>query len=255
MNSIKKRARIAGLLYLVVALTGPFVLIYVPARLFVSGDAAATVGNIVAQQSLFRAYITVGLVSELFFVAVALSLYFLFRRVSLTLAAGMAVLVLIDAPLAFLRVANQVAILAFVRGGQVLAAFEKSQSDALAMMLLDVNKHGSLVSEMFWGLWLLPLGLLVYRSGLFPRFLGVWLFINGLAYMMISSTGLFSPQHLNLVSMIATPILLGEVAFMVWLLVVGARGRPDDGQRTTQMDGGCHRWVPTEAPGTDLASR
>ena len=226
MNSITKTARIAGLLYLGVVLTGPFVLIYVPGKLFVTGDAAATAGNIVAHQPLFRAYIVVGFISELLFVAVALSLYCLLKRVSLPLAAGMAILVLIDAPLAFLSVANQIATLAFVRGGQFLAAFDEPQRDALAMLLLNVDRQGSLVSEMFWGLWLLPLGLLVYRSGFLPRFLGVWLFINGLAYMVISSTGLFSPQHLNLVSMIATPILLGEVAFMIWLLIVGAREQP-----------------------------
>ena len=124
MNSITKTARIAGLLYLAVVLTGPFVLIYVPGKLFVTGDAAATAGNIAAHQSLFRAYIVVGFISELFFVAVALSLYCLLKRVNLPLAASMAILVLIDAPLAFLSVANQIATLAFVRGGQFLAAFE-----------------------------------------------------------------------------------------------------------------------------------
>lgn len=226
MNSITKTARIAGLLYLAVVLTGPFVLIYVPGKLFVTGDAAATAGNIMAHQSLFRAYIVVGFISELFFVAVALSLYCLLKRVNLPLAASMAILVLIDAPLAFLSVANQIATLAFLRGGQFLAAFDKPQRDAMAMLLHNVDRQGSLVSEMFWGLWLLPLGLLVYRSGFLPRFLGAWLFINGLAYMVISSTGLFSPQHLNLVTMIATPILLGEVAFMIWLLIVGAREQP-----------------------------
>jgi len=226
VNSIKKTARVSGLLYLAVALTGPFVLIYVPGKLFVPGDAAATAGNIAAHQSLFRGYIAVGFISELFFVAVALSLYCLLKRVSLPLAASMAILVLIDAPLAFLRVANQIATLAFVRGGQFLAAFDKSQCDELAVLLLNVDRQGSLVSEMSWGLWLLPLGLLVFRSGFLPRFLGVWLFINGLAYLMICSAGLFSPQHLKLVSTIATPILFGEVAFVIWLLIVGAREKP-----------------------------
>jgi hypothetical protein len=226
VNSIKKTARIAGLLYLPVVLTGPFVLIYVPGKLFVTGDAAATAANIVAHQSLFRAHIVVGFIAELLFVAVALTLYCLLKKVSLPLAASMAILVLIDAPLAFLSVANQIATLAFVRGSQFLAAFDKPQRDALAMLLLNVDRQGALVSEVFWGLWLLPLGLLVYRSGFLPRFLGVWLFVNGLAYIAISFTGLFLPHHLNLVSMIATPILLGEVAFVAWLLIVGAREQP-----------------------------
>lgn len=226
MDSLSKTARIAGLLYLAVVLTGPFVLIYVPGKLFVTGDASATVANILAHQPLFRAYILVGLVSELFFVATALALYHLLKGVSLPLAASMAILVLVDAPLAFLSLANQVATLAFVRGGEFLAVFDTPQRDALAMLLVNADRQGSLVSEMFWGLWLLPLGVLVWRSGFLPQFLGVWLGVNGLAYMVISSTGLLSPEHLKLVSTIATPILFGEVAFTVWLLAAGVRQRP-----------------------------
>lgn len=226
MDSLKKTARMAGLLYLAVVLTGPFVLIYVPGKLFVTGDASATVDNILAHQPLFRAYILVGLVSELFFVATVLALYHLLKGVSLPLATSMAILVLVDAPLAFLSLANQAATLAFVRGGEFLSVFDKPQRDALAMLLVNADRQGTLVSEMFWGLWLLPLGLLVWRSGFLPRFLGVWLFVNGLAYMTISCTGLLVPEHLKLVSTVATPILFGEVALTVWLLVAGVRQRP-----------------------------
>ena len=88
-----------------------------------------------------------------------------------------------------------------------------------------ITCHGRLLT-MFWGLWLLPLGVLVFRSGFLPRFLGVWLFINGLAYIVISSTSLFSPHHLDLVSTATTPMLAGEVALVLWLLIVGARDQP-----------------------------
>lgn len=226
MDSIKKNARIAGLLYLVVVLTGPFILIYVPGKLFVTGNAGATAANILDHQALFQVHILVSFISELFFVATALALYHLFKGVSAPLAGGMAILVLIDAPLAFLGVANQVATLAFVRGGEFLSVFAAPQRNALAMLLLNADRQGALVSEMFWGLWLLPLGLLVVRSGFLPRFLGIWLFINGLAYMVISSTGLLAPHHLQLVSTFATPILFGEVAFTFWLLVAGVREQP-----------------------------
>ena len=226
MHPTKKTARVAGLLYLLVVLTGPFVLIYVPSKVFVAGDATATANNILAHQSLFRAHIVVGLVSELLFISVVLALYRLLKGVSLQLATLMVILILIDAPLAFLRVANQVATLTFVRGADFLAAFDKPQRDALATLLINLDRQGILVSEVFWGLWLLPLGLLVYRSGFLPRLLGVWLFINGLAYLAISSTGLLLPQHLKVVSAIATPVLFGEMAFMLWLLIVGARVQP-----------------------------
>jgi hypothetical protein len=226
MPPTKSAARVAGLLYLAVVLTGPFVLIYVPGKLFVPGDATATVGNILTHESLFRAYIVVGLLAELCFIAVVLALYNLLKGVNIQLATLMVVLVLIDAPLAFLSIANEVATLTFVRGAEFLAAFDKPQRDALATLLINVDRQGVLVSEIFWGLWLLPLGLLVYRSGVIPRLLGAWLFINGLAYLAISATGLVLPHHLETVSTMATPVLFGEVALMLWLLIVGVRASP-----------------------------
>jgi hypothetical protein len=223
MHPLKKTARVAGLLYLVVVLTGPFILLYVPGKLFAPGDATATVNNILAHQSLFRAQIVVGLVSELAFIAAVLALYRLLKGVSMELATLMVITILIDAPLAFLSIANEVATLSFLRGANFLGVFDQPQRDALAMLLINFDQKGVLVSEIFWGLWLLPLGALVYRSGFIPRFLGVWLFINGVAYLAISTTGLLLPQHLKLASTVATPVLFGEAAFMLWLLIVGAR--------------------------------
>ncbi len=228
MHPIKKTAHVAGFLYLLVVLTGPFVLMYVPGRLFVSGDASATVSNILAHQSLFRAYIVVGFVSELLFVSVVLALYQLLKGVNLQLAALMVILVLIDAPLAFLSVANEVATLAFVHGSDFLAVFDAPQRNALATLLITFDTKGVLVSEVFWGLWLLPLGWLVYRSGFLPRLVGVWLFVNGMAYLTISSTGVLWPEHLKVVFNIATPFLFGEVALMLWLLIMGARVQPSE---------------------------
>ena len=228
MYPIKRTARVAGFLYLLVVLTGAFVLMYVPGRLFVPGDASATVSNILAHQSLFRAYIVVGFVSELLFVSVVLALYQLLKGVDLQVAALMVILVLIDAPLAFLSVANEVATLALVRGSDLLAVFDAPQRDALATLLINFDRQGVLVSEVFWGLWLLPLGWLVYRSGFLPRLIGVWLVINGVAYLTISTTGLLWPENLKVVSNFATPFLLGEVALMLWLLIVGARVQPSE---------------------------
>jgi hypothetical protein len=226
MDSLKKNARIAGFLYLLIVITGPFVLLYVPGKLFVPGDATATVDNIMAHQSLYEAYIVVGILTELLFVSVALALYRLLKGVSTELATVMVLLVLIDAPLAFLSVANQVATLTFVRGADFLAVFDKPQRDALAALLINIDREGIPVSEIFWGLWLLPLGLLVYRSGFLPRFLGVWLIINGIAYVTISFTRLLFPEHLEIVNKITLPVLFGEVALMLWLLIVGARPKP-----------------------------
>jgi uncharacterized protein DUF4386 len=226
MHPLKKTARVAGLLYLLVVLAGPFVLLYVPNKLYVPGDATATATNILAHQSLFRAHIIIGMVAQLLFIGVVLALYQLLKGVHRQLAALMVILVLIDAPLAFLSIANQVATLTFLRGSDFLAVFDKPQRDALATLLINVDQEGILVSEMFWGLWLLPLALLVYRSGFIPRALGVWLWLNGLAYLALSATRLLWPEHADLAFNLANPVLFGEVALMLWLLIVGARAQP-----------------------------
>ena len=227
MPPTKKAARIAGLLYLVVVLAGPFVLLYVPGKLFVAGDASATARNILAHESLFRAHIVVGLVSELFFIATALALYRLLRGVHAELAVLMAILILLDAPLAFLGSANEAAALALLRGGDFLRAFDGPQRDALALLLLEFDRKGVLVSEVFWGLWLLPLGALVYRSRFLPRFIGAWLLVNGLAYLAMSASGLLLPAYVETVSTAVTPLLFGEVALMLWLLIVGVRSKAE----------------------------
>lgn len=225
MTPLDKQARIAGLLYLVVAITGPFVLLYVPGKLFVPGNASATAGNILANDGLFRAYIVAGIVSQLFFIATVLALYRLLEGVNRTLAAVMALLILIDSPLAFVGIANQVATLSLLRGGDFLAAFDQPQRDALAVFLIHVDAKGVLVSEIFWGLWLLPLGVLVYRSGFLPRFLGLWLAVNGIAYVVMSLTGILAPAYAKAVGDIALPVLFGELALTLWLLIRGARPR------------------------------
>lgn len=226
MDTLKRQARVAGFLYLVVVITGPFLLLYVPGKLFVPGDATATARNILAHEGLFRAYIVTGIVGELFFVATILALYRLLREVGPQLAALMVISILIDVPLAILSLANNVAVLAFVRGAEILAAFDPPQRDALATLLIEVDRQGILVSEVFWGMWLLPLGILIVRSGFLPRWLGIWIFANGIAYLAISLTGLLVPEQHKTITNVAMPILFGEMALMLWLLIVGARPRP-----------------------------
>src|SRR4051812_34700551 len=171
MHPLKRNARVAGFLYLLVVLAGPFVLMYVPDKIFVPGNPAATASNILAHQSLYRASIGIGIVAQLLFVAVVLALYRLLKDVNRELAALMVILILIDAPLAFLSIANQVATLTFLRGPDFLAVFNPPQREAVATLLINFDKQGLFVSEVFWGLWLFPLGVLVYRSGFLPRFL------------------------------------------------------------------------------------
>jgi hypothetical protein len=132
----------------------------------------------------------------------------------------------VSVPIAFLNELNSIAALALVRGADFLSIFEKPQRDALAMLFLNLHFHGFVVDEIFWGLWLFPLALLVYRSRFLPRFLGFWLAIDGFAYVILSLTGVVLPQYYDKVFTYSQPAAFGELAFMLWLVIKGARTVP-----------------------------
>jgi len=110
-----------------------------------------------------------------------------------------------------------------VRGADFLSIFDKPQRDALAMLFLNLHFHGLVVDEIFWGLWLFPLASLVYRSRFLPRFLGVWLALAGFAWVLLSLTGILLPQVQDKVDTYTQPAVFGELAFMLWLLIKGAK--------------------------------
>lgn len=225
MTSISKNARIAGLLYLLLTLSAPLRLIYIPNTLFVTGNATATAANIASHAWLFR----LGIASDVFTGAISLfltvALYRLFKHVNKHYALLMLILGLMDTPLYFFNVLNDSAALILVQGANLLSAFDQPQRDALTMLFLRMHGQAVIAAQVFWGLWLFPLAILVIRSGFMPRFLGVWLVINGFAYLALSITGLLFPSHQDAVAQIAFPCQLGEIAFMLWLLIMGARPR------------------------------
>jgi Domain of unknown function (DUF4386) len=226
MISLKRNARVAGILYFLLALAGPVRIMYIPAKLFVHGNATATAANIAAHEGLFRFGIVTDLFAGAIVIFLALALYRLFREVDRGLAALMVVLGgVLPSAIYFFLVLNDVAAFTLVRGPDYLAAFSQAQRDALAMLFLNLHAQGFTAGEIFFGLWLLPLGLLTYRSRFLPRFLGVWLLINGFAYLALSFTGFVLPQYDKLVSNVLFPLLTGELAFMLWLLIVGAKPR------------------------------
>jgi len=223
MPSNKNPGRFAGLLYILVSLPGVFAMMYVPSKLIVHGNAAATASNIAAHETLFRLGIAGQLISQTGFIFVALALYELLKGVNRRLASLMVTLIVVSIPIAFLNELNSIAALFLVRGADFLSIFEKPQREALAMLFLNLHFQGLVVDEIFWGLWLLPLALLVYRSRFLPRFLGVWLALAGFAWVLLSLTGILSPQHYDKVFTYSQPAALGEVAFMLWLVIKGAK--------------------------------
>jgi hypothetical protein len=133
---------------------------------------------------------------------------------------------LMPAAIYFFNVLNDATALMLARGADILSVFEKAQRDSLAMLYLRLHHQEVVAAEILWGLWLFPFAMLVYRSRFLPRFLGVWLIINGFAYLTISFTGLLVPQYEDMVSNIAFPALLGGMAIMLWLLIKGAAVQP-----------------------------
>jgi hypothetical protein len=223
MHPTDKAARIAGALYLSMVVTGPFTQIYVPAKLIVRSDASATANNVLAHETMFRFSITAELVGQVIFICLAIALYRLLSNVNRTWALLMVGFVLVSATVGFLNTLNDIAALILFRGADFLSVFDKGQRDALGMLFVRLHSQGNFINEIFWGLWLFPFGLLVFRSGFLPRWIGVWLMINCFGYLVLSPIALFFPKYYDAAFRFATPVLFGELAIMLWLLIKGAK--------------------------------
>jgi|HubBroStandDraft_4_1064222.scaffolds.fasta_scaffold241264_2 hypothetical protein len=223
MNTIKKQARVAGLLYLLASIPAPFALIYVPNKLIVTGDATATADHIRASETLLRLGIASELIGSIIFIFVVLALYRLFKPVNDKHALAMATLLLISMPISFFGVVNELAALIVVSGASFLSVFDQRQLDTLAYLFFRLHGQGIVVAQIFWGLWLFPFGVLVIRSGFIPRFLGYLLFIAGVGYAADSFTYLILPSCRQLVSQFASILEIAEVPIIFWLLIWGAK--------------------------------
>ncbi len=223
MSSARNPGRFAGLLYVSISLVGFFAIGYVPGKVIVHGDAVATANNLAAHETLFRFGIAGELIGQAGFIFVALALYDLFKGVNRRHALLMVILITVSVPIAFLNELNSFAALVLVRGANFLSIFDKPQREALAMLFLNLHGRGFVVCELFWGLWLLPLALLVYKSRFLPRFLGVWLALAGFAWVILSLTGTLLPQFQDRLNNYLQPAIIGEIVFMLWLLIKGAK--------------------------------
>jgi hypothetical protein len=218
-----KAARIAGGIYLLMVLTAPFSLIYVPGKLIVRGNATSTAENILAHETMFRLSIFGDLIGHVIFICLAVALYRLLSNVNKTWAILMVSFVLVSAAVGFLNALNNIAAVILFRGGEFLDVIDKTQRDALGMLFVRLHSNGEFISEIFWGVWLFPFGLLVYRSGFLPRLLGVWLIVACFAWIALSITALFFPSHYGAAFTWLQPAFFAEMAIMLWLLIRGAK--------------------------------
>jgi len=223
MNPTKKRARIAGLLYLLASITAVFAWIYVNGKVFVRDDATATANNIRAFETLFRLGIASELIGSIIFIFVVLTLYRLFKPVSEKHAMAMAILLLISTPISLLSVLGELAALILAGGANFLSTFDQHQLDSLGYLFFRLHGQALVVAEVFWGLWLFPFGVLVIRSGFIPRFIGYLLFIACVGYLLDSFASIVVPQYAHSISRFAMLLTLGELSIIFWLLLWGAK--------------------------------
>src|SRR5438477_6752136 len=224
MTLLSKNARVAGLLYIVASVIGAVRLIYIPEALFVHGDAAATANNIASHETLFRLGIVSGLLSVALFIFVALALYRLLKEVYRELAVLMVILgCLMPVPIFFINSMTDAAALLFARGADFLSVIDKPQRDAFVRLFLNLHHQLDLANAIFWGLWLLPLGLLIYRSRFLPRFLGPWLMLECFAWLAFSFAGFLRPGSEDKVFTYSQPLMFAELATMFWLAIMGAK--------------------------------
>jgi hypothetical protein len=233
MNAAKAAAHRAGALYfvfMIVSILGEYAF---PAFM-VPGDATATARNIAAAEPTYRLAILTGLATHVIFIVLVVSLYQLLKDVDRSLAMLMVLLVAVGVALALASLIIRFAPLALLSGADYLV-FRKPQLDSLALGLLRIRSGGLILTMAFWGLWLFPFGLLVIRSGLFPRILGFLLLVAGIGYLTTSVTSLVLPEHRQAVSRLMMPLYFGEVPIIFWLLIKGAR-EPQPRARPFQVD-------------------
>jgi hypothetical protein len=219
MNSPKRLARTAGAFYLVVAICGGFAHA-VRSQVYVPGEAAATVANVVANASLVRMSFVADLVDAVFFLLTVMALYQLLQHVNKVVARAMFTFVVVAVAIKALNLVTQLQALLVATQPSYAGAF--GGSDAMVLLLLNLQHNGYLVAQIFFGLWLFPLGLLAYRSGMFPRALGVVLMAGTVAYLLDVALQFLAPTLAAVVNPFVIPVvILSEVSMLAYLLVKG----------------------------------
>ncbi len=224
MDLINKSARTSGMLYLIVVVTGIFSLIYVPSQLNVPGDALATVNNIMASATLFRLGIVSLMINQIAFLLLPFMLYQMLHYVSKNAAVLMVAFAVVSVPIAMVGIAYKLDVLSLLSGAGYLETFTTAQLHAKVMLSLSAYSNAILVTTIFWGLWLLPFGYLVFKSGFLPRILGVLLMLGCFGNLIDVFAGVLVPGHTASVisNFVTLPSGFGEIGICLWLLIMGA---------------------------------
>jgi len=223
MASRKNTAKLAGLLYFLLSVQAPISLLYVPSHILVKNNAAATTNNILSHEFLFRLSIMSQLASAIIFLYLAFVLYRLFKQVNHHQAGLLVAFVLAQVIITFVFETFNFTSLMIAKG-EVLQSLPAEQKQAWVMLLLKMHSYGLAVQEIFWGFWLLPFGLLVYKSGFIPKIFGFFLIFGSVCWVVDSVSFLLFPAYHTVISpRIMNVIWIGEIPILLWLLIMGAK--------------------------------
>lgn len=219
----QKIARKAGILYLLLAITSAYGLMYVSSQVYVPNDAAATSQNMMAHEFLFRSGIVSNLISQTVFIFLVLTLYQLFEGVSKHLAIIMVALVIVSVPIVFVSEAFAIASLMILKG-EMMTTLPPEQQQEWVMLFLRLNSRTTFVAIVFWGLWLIPFGQLAYRSGFIPKVIGILLILGGVAYAIQVMAIILFPDYRSIVSKLTGLFpTVAELSVILWLLIKGVK--------------------------------
>jgi hypothetical protein len=223
--TLKKTARLTGLLYFLFALIAIYSYMYVGQKIFVAGDTESTAKNMLANEFLFRSSLVADSLTTVLFLVVIILMYRLLKQVNDIQAKFMAVFAAVAIPVSFIGEALQVTSL-YIFKGELLKTFSSEQAQDIAALLLRTGSNIGQLASFHWGLWLMPMGWLVYKSGFLPRFLGILLWLNGLGYMIAAITFILFPDSFAAVSKIVYPTyFIGELPLIFWLMIKGTKAK------------------------------
>jgi hypothetical protein len=223
MTSRNKKARVAGVLYLILIISGIFNLLYIPSQLIVWESASITIENITNSELLFRLGIVSGIITFLTFLLLPLALYKLLHEVNKVQAHLMVIFALVSIPISFVNILNKFSVLTLINKAEYLEKMGVAEFQTQVMLYLENYNNGVEISQIFWGLWLFPFGYLVYKSGFLPKFLGIFLMAGCFGYLITFFGGfLYSDFYKTMFSdVVGIPASIGEIGICLWLLIMG----------------------------------
>jgi len=223
---LKKTARLAGLFYLLNVVTSIYGMVYVSSKINMNGHSFDMINNISENEFLFRSGIVNRLVSSVPWILLALTLYQLLKQVNSFQAKLMFAWMTLSIPIGFIAEAFNISGLMIAKG-ELLKSIDIVQRKEYANLFLSTYNYIMSISEMFWGLWLLPFGILIYKSQFIPRVFGVLLFFGGVGYIVECISFLLFPMYKSSISQFTLLFgAAGEITIMFWFLIKGVKNIP-----------------------------